>query len=83
MSFPFLDSLLGILDTINNHHPDFVITGGDLVSDALAQRESRADSLFNLYKATSENFKMPVYNAIGNHDVFGWYPQSGVSETNP
>ena len=37
------------LDTVNMLKPDFVITGGDLIMDALEQSFGRADSLYNLY----------------------------------
>ncbi len=66
------------IDTINKLNPDFVITGGDLVMDALGASFGRADSLYNLYKEVSGELKMPVYNTIGNHEVFGLYEESGV-----
>jgi Icc protein len=71
------------IDTVNKLNPDFVITGGDLVSDALGQRESRADSLYDLYIELSHLFNMPVYNTMGNHEVFGIYKSSGVDPSNP
>jgi len=35
--------------------------------------QSHADSLFGLYKEALERFEVPVYNAIGNHELFGIY----------
>jgi 3',5'-cyclic-AMP phosphodiesterase len=67
------------MQKINDLNPDFVITGGDLVFDALGQSYSRADSLYRLYGDLVQYLKMPVYNTIGNHEVFGLYKQSGVS----
>lgn len=64
---------------VNQLSPDFVITGGDLIMDALGQKQSRADSLYDLYHTLSQNFNMPVYNTLGNHEVFGLYEKSGVS----
>jgi Icc protein len=61
------------IDTINKINPDFVLTGGDLIMDALGQTYGRADSLYNLYKEVSGGFDMPVYNTMGNHEIFGWY----------
>jgi 3',5'-cyclic AMP phosphodiesterase CpdA len=58
--------------------PDFVITGGDLIDDALAQTFERSDSLYKLYNQTIEKLQMPVYNTIGNHEVFGLYKRSGI-----
>jgi len=61
------------IDTINKLNPDFVITGGDLVMDVLDQTYGRADSLYALYKEVSGGLNMPVYNAVGNHEVYGWH----------
>lgn len=61
------------IDTINKLDPDFVITGGDLVMDVLDQTYGRADSLFTLYREISGELNMPVYNAVGNHEVYGWH----------
>jgi len=63
--------------------PKFVITGGDLVMDVLAHDYERADMLFNLYQSTVKELEMPVYNTIGNHDIFGWSEKSEVSESHP
>ena len=59
------------LDTVNILSPDFIITGGDLILDALAQSYGRADSLNNLYQEVIKRAKMPVYNTMGNHDIYG------------
>ncbi|MEE4215349.1 MAG: metallophosphoesterase [Bacteroidales bacterium] len=71
------------IDTINKLDPDFVITGGDLVMDASRRSESRADSLYDMYIELSGLLNMPVYNTIGNNDMFGIYEQSGVDVTHP
>jgi len=66
-----------------NPKPEFVITGGDLIMDALVQGYERADSLYNLYSETCKLFEIPVYNTIGNHEVFGIYPESNVDPSHP
>ncbi len=71
------------IDEINKINPDFVITGGDLIYDALAVSYERADSLYNLYNETIRLINAPVYNTIGNHEIFGWYEKSGVSRDHP
>jgi 3',5'-cyclic-AMP phosphodiesterase len=71
------------IDSVNKLHPDFVITGGDLIMDALGVGYERADSLYDMYTEISKNFTMPVYNTIGNHDVFGLYPESGIQPDHP
>lgn len=71
------------IDMINSLKPDFVITGGDQIMDALAQRHSRADSLYNLYRETVQGLKMPVYNTMGNHEIYGIYKRSGADRGHP
>lgn len=71
------------INKVNSLNPDFVITGGDLVYDVLRKEYSRADSVYNLYGEVSKQFKMPVYNTIGNHEVFGLYKESGIDPTHP
>ena len=63
--------------------PDFVITGGDLIMDALGQSFGRADSLYNLFIETTQLFQMDVYHCIGNHENFGVYPRSGINPDHP
>ena len=63
---------------VNELSPDYVITGGDLIFDALAVSYERADSLFKIYSDLTQLIKAPVYNTIGNHEIFGWYEKSGV-----
>ncbi len=71
------------IDTVNAMHPDFVITGGDLIDDALRASPGRADSLFQLYKQMSGEFRMPVYNAMGNHEHYGYTSDPPVEPSDP
>ena len=71
------------IDYVNELKPDFVITGGDLIMDALGQKYSRADSLYNLYEEVSQDFDMPVYNTMGNHEIYGIYESANASPTHP
>lgn len=70
-------------DAINRARPDFVIAGGDLVFDTLATPYARARLLFDLYRDTVKRLEAPLYNTLGNHDVFGVYERSGVSPAHP
>jgi 3',5'-cyclic-AMP phosphodiesterase len=70
------------IDTINKLHPKFVITGGDLIFDALGQSYERADSLYKLYLEITKRFNMPVYNTMGNHEIYGIYSKSGADTSN-
>ena len=67
------------IDTINRINPDFVLTGGDNIMDALSQTYGRSDSLYNMYIAAEKSFKMPVYTSMGNHEIFGLYEDSGIN----
>jgi 3',5'-cyclic AMP phosphodiesterase CpdA len=71
------------LDTINMLKPDFIITGGDLIMDALGQSYGRADSLYDLYSEVVKNSISPVYNTMGNHEIYGIDKKSGADTTNP
>lgn len=71
------------IQSVNDLKPDFVITGGDLIMDALGQRYSKADSLYDLYLDTVKEFKMVVHNTLGNHEIYGIYSRSGADHTNP
>ena len=71
------------INSLNNLNPDFVITGGDLIMDALGQRYSYADSLYNLYIETVKGIKVPVYNTMGNHEIYGIYAISNADSLNP
>jgi 3',5'-cyclic AMP phosphodiesterase CpdA len=63
---------------VNELNPAFVITGGDLIMDALGQTYERADSLYNIYTSMQSEFNMQVFNTIGNHEIYGWYARSGA-----
>ena len=61
--------------------PDFAIMGGDHVFDAVSVDRTRATTVFDLYKKTEQSLQMPIYHAIGNHDIFGVDTKSGASPT--
>lgn len=56
---------------MNSLKPHFILTGGDNVKDARQQRETYADSLYNLYLQQIKRFNAKVYSGIGNHESFG------------
>lgn len=62
---------------------DFAINGGDHVFDSLGVPRARALQLFDLYGKTEQDLGLKVYHTIGNHDVVGIYPASGVSPNDP
>ncbi|WP_158943594.1 metallophosphoesterase [Granulicella sp. S190] len=62
---------------------DFAINGGDHVFDALAVPKQRALTLFDLYDKTEQDLGLKVYHTVGNHDVLGIYPASGIAQDDP
>jgi predicted secreted hydrolase len=86
------------LDTVSEHRalfeqaieeikeivPDFVIVTGDLVNGADGATISQAQQWFGAYEESLSicELEMPVYHALGNHDVVGIHCE-GVSENEP
>ncbi len=68
-----VDGLNQAIDSINKINPDFVITGGDQIMDALGVSYNEATAAYNLYLDEMKNLNAPVYNTLGNHDIFGVY----------
>lgn len=62
---------------------DFALIGGDLVFDAVQQKADRAKTLYGLFGESAKRLEMPVHATIGNHDVFGVHPSSGVDKSEP
>jgi len=62
---------------------EFAIQGGDHIFDGLGVPKAKSLSLFDLYDKTQQAVGMKVYHTIGNHDVFGIYPESGMAPTDP
>ena len=75
--------LMQAINKVNELNPDFVITGGDLIMDALGQTQGRADSLYQLYKRLQNRFNMPVFNTIGNHEHYAFYMRDEISRDDP
>lgn len=83
---PELDAVAGLslaLDSVNRLKPDFILTGGDLIMDALGQAYGRADSLYNLYNEVIKKAECRVYNTMGNHEIYGIYSGSGADPSHP
>lgn len=56
---------------------EFVVNAGDCVMDSLFSNKEDAIAQWDRFSSVlSADFPLPVYHAIGNHDVWGW----GVNE---
>ena len=77
------EGFLMAIEKMNSLKPDFVISGGDLVMDVLEVDEDRAVMLYDIYFDCCKKFQMPVYNVMGNHEVFGIFVPDKVSHNHP
>jgi Icc protein len=68
---------------INNLHPDFVLTGGDMIYTAKNGDDVRAKILFDLMDRELKKFVMPVYLTMGNHEHVGITAESNIDDTHP
>ena len=62
---------------------DFAIQGGDHVFDALGVTKERASQLYDQYGRIEQDLGLKVHHTLGNHDIFGIYPSSGVGPADP
>ncbi len=60
-------------------HADFAIQGGDHIFDGLAVPQSRSTELYRLYEKTQQDLGLKTYHTVGNHDVVGLFPASGMN----
>ena len=51
---------------------DFVLTGGDLIMDALAVDAASIREQWQLFDQEWKNLQVKSYHTIGNHDIGGW-----------
>lgn len=68
---------------IESLHPDFIITGGDMIYTAKDGDEKKAKILFDFMDAELGRFTVPVYYTIGNHEAVGILPNSGIDSSHP
>ncbi len=77
------EGLAACLQAVNklDPKPDFILTGGDLIMDALDQSAERSSMLFDLLKKVlADNTDIPIRHCMGNHDVIGRGRKHGVTE---
>ncbi len=72
------------LAKVKSLKPDLCIQGGDHCFDLAAVPRDRSLMLLDLYKKTEQTLDgIPIQHVIGNHDVFGRDPGSGVEPSDP
>lgn len=57
---------------------DFLITGGDLIMDALEVGMGRALLEWSLFDEAMKGLEIPAYHTVGNHDIVGWSSKAVV-----
>ena len=72
-----------VVQRIEQIKPDFVLSGGDQIFDIMRGNRAKGDSLFTYYLSQTRRFKVPVYNCVGNHDLFGIYEESPEDSSHP
>ena len=72
-----------IVKKVNKLKPDFVITGGDMIYTAKNGDDKKAENLFDLMDEKFRMFNMPLYYTMGNHEVVGILPNSGIDKSHP
>lgn len=72
------------LGKIRGLKPDLCIQGGDHVMDMTSVPRERSLMLLDEYQKTERALDgIPVEHVIGNHDIFGRSPDSGVAISDP
>jgi UDP-2,3-diacylglucosamine pyrophosphatase LpxH len=72
-----------MVSSVNRLHPDFVLTGGDMIYTAKTVNEQKAAVLFDYMDAKFKKFRMPVYFTMGNHETVGITKESGIDSSYP
>ncbi len=70
-----------MVTVVNKLHPDFVLTGGDMIYTAKSVDGKKAEVLFDYMDKKFESFRMPVYMTMGNHENVGITAESGIDKT--
>lgn len=66
---------------VNDLHPDFVLTGGDMIYTAKNVNGQKASVLFDFMDKEFKLFRMPVRMTMGNHENVGITAESGIDST--
>lgn len=56
-----------------NQLPDFILNTGDSIMDSLKSDRINAEKQWNTFtQLVDSECHLPIYHALGNHDVWGW-----------
>ncbi len=65
------DTINQLVGRLNADAPDFVVNLGDLIFEGNTATEAQAREWYDVYQNAVSGLQMPVYNAVGCHDVVG------------
>jgi 3',5'-cyclic AMP phosphodiesterase CpdA len=63
--------------------PDFVLTGGDNISNGMSLSRADALAMFGKLEEAYKPLEMPVHHCIGNHDVYAWFSKDDAQRKEP
>lgn len=64
--------------------PDFILNTGDSIMDSLKTSKEDAERQWQAFLEVVQNeCKLPIYHAIGNHDVWGWGMKDKALQKDP
>ena len=72
-----------VVNKVSEVNPDFVLSGGDQVFDVMRGNQAKSDTLYRFYAEQSKRFGKPVYNCVGNHELFAIYKESPENSSHP
>ena len=64
-------------DAINAQRPDFVIAGGDLITDGFQNAAPTVEPRWDAYMAMHRAIEGDIYPTLGNHDLVAALPEDG------
>ena len=67
---------LGNIERTNGYNSDFVVLGGDHILGYVGSNSALLHAKWDAYDDTCENFMMPSYSIVGNHDVYNSQSES-------
>jgi Icc protein len=66
---------------MNSQDAVLAISGGDLIMDALRVCESRSREQYRLYQELVSELRLPLFNTLGNHELYGIYLEGGGGDS--
>ena len=64
-------------EAINAQRPDFVVAGGDLITDGFQNRMATVEPRWDAYMAMHRAIEGDIYPTLGNHDLVAAIPTDG------